>query len=168
MSRRRRQIDTPSELEESAKRRAKALYPWRWSPGRSGNPHGVGLYQEARQLARQAGAAVMERLIDLALHAEDERVSSVCCVAVLDRAYGRPREAQEQETAETRLARMTREERLAYMASLLKPMEAYLSEPGEEENTIEGEAALSAGNPSRRLKPSERIGTGRDRSVTGD
>src|SRR6516164_6239347 len=84
MSRRRRQIDTPSELEESAKRRAKALYPWRWSPGQSANPRGAGFYQEARHLARQAGPAVMDELIHLALHAEDERVRSVCCVAVLE------------------------------------------------------------------------------------
>ena len=75
----------------------------------------------------------MEELINLALHAEDERVRSVCCVAVLDRAYGRPREAPEQESTETRLARMTREERLAYMASLLAPMRKYLSELDDEE-----------------------------------
>ena len=113
MSGRRRHIDTPSELEGLAKRRAKALYPWRWSGGRSGSPAGLGLYQEARHLARQAGPAVMERLIELALHAEDERVSSVCCVAVLDRAYGRPREAPAEDGPEDRFARMTRAERLA-------------------------------------------------------
>src|SRR6516164_11724275 len=133
MSRRRRQIDTPSELEESAKRRAKALYPWRWSPGQSANPRGAGFYQEARHLARQAGPAVMDELIHLALHAEDERVRSVCCVAVLDRAYGRPREMQEDDGIETRIANMTREERLAHMASLLGPMRAYLHELEEEE-----------------------------------
>jgi hypothetical protein len=54
-------------------------------------------------------------------------------VAVLDRAYGRPREAPEQESTETRLARMTREERLAYMESLLTPMRAYLGEREEEQ-----------------------------------
>ena len=75
----------------------------------------------------------MEELIHLALHAADERVRSVCCVAVLDRAYGRPRETQEAESTETRLARMTREERLAYMASLLAPMRKYLSELDDEE-----------------------------------
>ena len=55
----------------------------------------------------------MERLIELALHAEDERISSVCCVAVLDRAYGRPREAPAEDGPEDRFARMTRAERLA-------------------------------------------------------
>jgi hypothetical protein len=100
MSDRRRRIEQPGEVEKSAKRRAKALYPWR--PGQSGNPRGSGLYAEARHLARQAGAAVMEALIHLALHAEDERVRSVCCVAVLDRAYGRPREMKEEQSAEQR------------------------------------------------------------------
>jgi hypothetical protein len=139
MSGRRRHIDTQSELEGSAKRRSKALYPWRWSGGRSGNPAGLGLYQEARHLARQAGPAVMERLIELALHAEDERVSSVCCVAVLDRAYGRPREAPAEDGPEDRFARMTRAERLAYMEALLAPMRKYLHELDEDQ--AEAEAA---------------------------
>src|SRR5215471_6250092 len=137
MSDRRRRIEQPGEVEKSAKRRAKALYPWR--PGQSGNLRGAGFYQEARHLARQAGPAVMEELIHLALHAEDERVRSVCCVAVLDRAYGRPRETQEAESSETRLARMTREERLAYMESLLAPMRAYLGE-------LEGEQQEASGD----------------------
>src|SRR6516164_9651727 len=131
MSDRRRRIEQPGEVEKSAKRRAKALYPWR--PGQSGNPRGSGLYAEARHLARQAGPAVMDELINLALHAEDERVRSVCCVAVLDRAYGRPREMKEDDSIETRIANMTREERLAHMASLLGPMRAYLHELEEEE-----------------------------------
>ena len=46
----------------------------------------------------------MDELINLALHAEDERVRSVCCVAVLDRAYGRPREMKEDDGIETRIA----------------------------------------------------------------
>src|SRR6516164_1665177 len=133
MSDRRRRIEQPGEVEKSAKRRAKALYPWR--PGQSGNPRGSGLYAEARHLARQAGPAVMDELINLALHAEDERVRSVCCVAVLDRAYGRPREMKEEQSAEQRFTNMTREERLAYMASLLAPMRAYLHELDEEEKT---------------------------------
>ena len=78
----------------------------------------------------------MDELINLALHAEDERVRSVCCVAVLDRAYGRPREMKEDDGIETRIANMTREERLAHMASLLGPMRAYLHElDNEEEET---------------------------------
>jgi hypothetical protein len=80
----------------------------------------------------------MGELINLALYAEDERVRSVCCVAVLDRAYGRPREAQEEGGLEARIAAMTREERRARMAELLAPM---IESEREEQNTIEGEAA---------------------------
>jgi hypothetical protein len=132
----------------------------------------MGLYQEARQLARQAAPAVMERLIELALSAADERVSSVCCVAVLDRAYGRPREAPEVESLEERIANMTREERLARMAELLAPMRAYLDEEdnkaeGDIDATVEVEVALSPSNPSPQGKPSGRTGTARARSVTG-
>ena len=130
MSDRRRRIEQPGEVEKSAKRRAKALYPWR--PGQSGNPRGSGLYAEARHLARQAGPAVMDELINLALHAEDERVRSVCCVAVLDRAYGRPREMKEEQSAEQRFANMTREQRLAYMESLVAPMRKNLAELNDE------------------------------------
>jgi hypothetical protein len=82
----------------------------------------------------------MEELIHLALHAEDERVRSVCCVAVLDRAYGRPREMQEARSAEQRFAAMTREERLSYMESLVAPMRRYLAER-EDENVNEAEMA---------------------------
>ena len=75
----------------------------------------------------------MERLIELALHAEDERVSSVCCVAVLDRAYGRPREAPAEDGPEDQFARMTRAERLAYVEALLAPMRKYLHELDEDQ-----------------------------------
>ena len=42
---------------------------------------------------------------------------------------------KEEQSAEQRFANMTREERLAYMASLLGPMRAYLHELEEEEET---------------------------------
>ena len=64
---------------------------FRWPKGVSGNPTGQLLfYHQARKLARRAAPAVMQELIDLALHAEDERVRSICAVAVLDRAGVRP------------------------------------------------------------------------------
>jgi hypothetical protein len=47
-------------------------------------------YHEARKLARHTPPEVMEELIGLTLNAEDERVKSVCAVAVLDRAGVRP------------------------------------------------------------------------------
>ena len=78
-------------VDLAAERRAKAAFPWRFQPGVSGNPGGLSkFYWETRRLARDASPAVMVRLIELALHAEDERVASVCGVAVLDRAGVRP------------------------------------------------------------------------------
>ena len=64
---------------------------FRWPKGVSGNPTGQSVfYHEARKLGRRAAPAVMQELINLALHAEDERVRSICAVAVLDRAGVRP------------------------------------------------------------------------------
>jgi hypothetical protein len=84
-------IDPVAALPTIAERRAKAAYPWRWQPGQSGNPGGLSkFYQESRKIARDASPAVMRELVNLALSAEDERVKSVCAVAVLDRAGLRP------------------------------------------------------------------------------
>jgi hypothetical protein len=78
---------TLDPVDLAAERRTKAAYPWRFQPGESGNPGGLSkFYWETRRLARDAAPAVMARLIKLALHADDERVASVCGVAVLDRA----------------------------------------------------------------------------------
>lgn len=63
-----------------------------WRPGQSGNPAGhSGLYGEAVSLARQAAPAAVRRLIEL-MGSGDERVASVAANAILDRAFGRPRE----------------------------------------------------------------------------
>ena len=47
-------------------------------------------YLESRRIARAASPDVMRELVRLALSAEDERVRSLCAVAVLDRAGVRP------------------------------------------------------------------------------
>jgi hypothetical protein len=63
-----------------------------WRPGRSGNPTGhSGLYGEAVSLARHAAPAAVKRLIEL-MSSDDERVASVACNSLLDRAFGKPRE----------------------------------------------------------------------------
>jgi hypothetical protein len=108
-----------------------ALAANRWRPGQSGNPSGhSGAYGEAVQLAQKAAPAAVCRLIEL-MHSEDERVAAVACNSILDRAFGRPAPVKEEQknTIEQRLANMTREQRLAYMESLLAPMRAYLHEP---------------------------------------
>ena len=62
-----------------------------WKRGQSGNPSGQsGLYGETMMLARQAAPDAMRRLIEL-MRSEDERVASVACNAVLERAWGKPK-----------------------------------------------------------------------------
>lgn len=77
-------VPSHEQRVEILKARTKAF---RFQRGRSGNPDGQSrFYHEARMLARRAAPEMMKELIELARHAEDERVKSVCLVAVLDRA----------------------------------------------------------------------------------
>jgi hypothetical protein len=67
-----------------------AARPYKWKPGQSGNPTGrSGLYLECRRLAAEASPQAMRRLIEL-MEAEDERVSYMATVAVLDRSGVKP------------------------------------------------------------------------------
>lgn len=69
---------------------------YRWPKGKSGNPGGISrFYYEARRIAQKASPEMMAELVRLALEAEDERVRSVCVIAVLDRAGLKPIEAAE-------------------------------------------------------------------------
>jgi hypothetical protein len=64
---------------------------FRFAKGRSGNPDGQSrFYHACRKLAREASPEMMAGLIDLAKNAVDERVRSVCLIAVLDRAGVKP------------------------------------------------------------------------------
>ena len=64
---------------------------YRFPKGQSGNPDGQSrFYHECRKLAREASPEMMAGLIDLAKNAVDERVRSVCLIAVLDRAGVQP------------------------------------------------------------------------------
>jgi hypothetical protein len=64
---------------------------FRFPKGQSGNPDGQSrFYHACRQLAREASPEMMAGLIGLAKNAVDERVRSVCLIAVLDRAGVRP------------------------------------------------------------------------------
>src|SRR5580700_12215642 len=94
--------DTDMRTSESATdgRRARALAraevtargkAFRFPKGQSGNPDGQSrFYHQCRKLAREASPEMMRELIHLAKTAEDERVRSVCLIAVLDRAGVRP------------------------------------------------------------------------------
>ncbi len=63
---------------------------FRWPKGQSGRTPSAKLYHEARAIARQASPEMMRRLVDLAQNSEDDRVASVCAIAVLDRAGVKP------------------------------------------------------------------------------
>jgi hypothetical protein len=64
---------------------------YRFPKGQSGNLSGQSrFYHECRKLAREASPEMMAGLIDLAKNAVDERVRSVCLIAVLDRAGVQP------------------------------------------------------------------------------
>jgi hypothetical protein len=64
---------------------------FRFAKGQSGNPDGQSrFYHQCRKLAREASPEMMAGLIDLAKNAVDERVRSVCLIAVLDRAGVKP------------------------------------------------------------------------------
>ena len=95
-----------------------------WQPGVSGNPTGRGgLYLECRRLAAEASPEAMRRLIEL-MEAEDERVASVCGVAVLDRAGIRPTDydpsQDQQQQPSWDPGKLTREERARFWVILEK------------------------------------------------
>ena len=70
---------------------AATLKAYRYPKGVSGNPSGMNRYYfECRKFAKEASPEIMRELIQLGLTAEDERVKSVACVAVLDRAGVKP------------------------------------------------------------------------------
>jgi hypothetical protein len=94
-----------------------------WQKGQSGNPAGhTGLYGEAVSLARQAAPTAVRRLIEL-MASEDERVASVAANAILDRAFGKPRDYDP--TAEGASAKSTFDPR-RYSAEQLAQIEKAL------------------------------------------
>jgi len=88
----------PDPLAPGARARAQAMAEFtargkafRFQKGQRGNPDGQSrFYHACRKLAREASPEMMAGLIDLAKNAVDERVRSVCLIAVLDRAGVRP------------------------------------------------------------------------------
>ena len=84
-------ISVPTRARaRAADRLHPAMLDRMWQPGQSGNPTGRGgLYLECRRLAAEASPNAMRRLIEL-MNAEDERVSYMATVAVLDRSGVKP------------------------------------------------------------------------------
>src|SRR5262249_19712473 len=108
-------ISVPARARaRAADRLHPAMLDRKWQPGQSANPTGRGgLYLECRRLAAEASPNAMRRLIEL-MNAEDERVSYMATVAVLDRSGVKPIDydpAQDQPTPSWDPGKLTAEER---------------------------------------------------------
>jgi hypothetical protein len=67
----------------------------RFHKGQSGNPGGRPKVEGAvRALAQKAGLRAIKRLIEL-IESDSPRVAVTACQAILDRAYGKPRQSIE-------------------------------------------------------------------------
>lgn len=77
-----------------------AMAAKKWQPGQSGNPGGKGgKYKEILALARAASPEAMKRIIELT-QSDDERVAFTASKEVLERAYGKVKEAPANEPEE--------------------------------------------------------------------
>jgi hypothetical protein len=100
-----------------------------WKPGQSGNPSGhSGEYGEVIKLARAHTVRAVERLAEL-MESDDERVATVACQAILDRAYGKARaNAEKEPSLEDKIAALSPEERRARLVELLNKARQTLSQ----------------------------------------
>lgn len=126
-----------------------------WKPGEHGNKSGtIGEYQRTVGLARQTSMRAMETIISR-LDSDDDRVALVAAQAVLERAWGKPREPSPDELEKTgaRLdfSRLTRDE----LMLLLKITQSGAIRPADEvsSETIEGEATAAGDTLDAAAKP---------------
>lgn len=104
-----------------------ALAANRWKPGQSGNPSGhSGAYGDAVRLAQHAAPYAVRRLIEL-MSSDDERVAVVAANSILDRAFGKPKVADEaKDDIVSRIAAMSHEERVQRARQLLENLTRYV------------------------------------------
>jgi hypothetical protein len=94
-----------------------ALAKYTFKPGQSGNPGGrTPLFGECQAMAREASPEAMRRLIEL-IDSGDERVALMAADKVLERAWGKPRVMDEDQSP---FKNMTSEERNARTIQLLR------------------------------------------------
>src|SRR5215472_9909223 len=86
----------------------RALVPYRFQPGKSGNP--AGLSKSRREQIAACDQAALERtpealatLTQLMRHSEDDRVRTRCAEIIIERGLGRAREAPPPEAVEEML-----------------------------------------------------------------
>lgn len=102
-----------------------------WKPGESGNPSGHGgEYGMAIKLAQRAAPKAVRRLIKL-IDSADERVAAVACNSILDRAFGKPKVAEEEkDDYVARIEAMTPEERLGEARRILEKIQYQAQQRG--------------------------------------
>lgn len=72
--------------------------------GRSGNPGGCPKgYSAVRELARMHSREAIDTLVHLMRHSTDPRIRVACAVAILDRAWGRPPQAEQLQDDDDRM-----------------------------------------------------------------
>lgn len=70
-----------------------------WKPGQSGNPGGrPALYSEVLAMAREFAPKAISRLIEL-IQSPDDRVALMAADKLLERAYGKPKEIQDDKSS---------------------------------------------------------------------
>lgn len=96
----------PSEV--AAERPAHAMpvasggYLLPWQPGKSGNPTGRSRrFHEVTMLAQEKSVQAIEKLSVL-MDCGDERVEIMAANAILDRAFGKPKEVKQDDSAQQR------------------------------------------------------------------
>jgi len=128
-SRTRRAKHDPQASLPSREGTGRALSPAfvarQFKKGQSGNPTGNkgSTYGEVVQIARQYSEKAVRRLIEL-VDSDDERVAFMASQALLDRAYGKPREHAEQSAIEAPKNEERRRQVVARMVADLNAMAA--------------------------------------------
>jgi hypothetical protein len=102
-----------------------ALTKHAFRPGQSGNPGGrTPLFGECQAIAREASPRAIERLVEL-VESADERVALMAADKVLERAWGKPKVHEEDESPFKNMTRAERNQRvlelLAFAANLKVP-----------------------------------------------
>jgi hypothetical protein len=109
----------------------------KWKPGKTGNPSGKAtLYYECLKLCRTLSPDAVQRLIEL-MRSDDDRVSYMSCVALLERAWGRSTAvydpaADQDGQAQIDVRLLSGEERATLRAILEKSMGKRPTDPGVE------------------------------------